>query len=295
MMLTQLQNVNQVTLEPLLRPVFPKATEILFYTGNTLSIPKLTKKTNKNLTEEIIEYISMVLQKMRIEMNEAKFQNEKYVKFLPTSDETSVTSNHNSTTSGNEQLSREDLKYSVKIFLRSLDPELLHQTINTVLNQLKENYLESIMISLPNSGVQIALNEFLPLWHVIEDYIDKQKILSAGVCDFMLPLLSDFYDSCKHKPCTNQINLNVCCAIPEDLNKYAKEHNIQLLTHSDPIDVLNETDFQGVIQKYSHEYDSMNWKPLCIVRYSSIITKRGIIKTKGFFIYSKRELRMNKN
>ncbi|CAF5228739.1 unnamed protein product, partial [Rotaria magnacalcarata] len=56
--------------------------------------------------------------------------NEKYVKFLPISDETFVTNNHNSTTD-NGQLSREDLKYSVKIFLRSLDPELLHQTIDT--------------------------------------------------------------------------------------------------------------------------------------------------------------------
>ena len=31
----------------------------------------------------------------------------------------------------NEQLAREDLKYSVKIFLRSLEPELLSHTIDT--------------------------------------------------------------------------------------------------------------------------------------------------------------------
>lgn len=63
------------------------------------------------------------------------------------------------------------------------------------------------MISLPNSGVQITLNEFLPLWRVIEDYIDNQKILSAGVCDFMFPLLSDFYDSCKVIDVKNRIQL----------------------------------------------------------------------------------------
>ncbi len=94
------------------------------------------------------------------------------------------------------------------------------------------------------------------------------------------------------------------------MNKYAKENNIQLLTHSDPIgkirflceflmnknfilDVINESDFQGVIREYCHEYDSLNWKPLSIVRYNSVIANRGIIKTKGFFIYAKRELRMN--
>jgi diketogulonate reductase-like aldo/keto reductase len=53
------------------------------------------------------------------------------------------------------------------------------------------------MISLPNYSSQITLNEFLPLWRLVEDYIDKQKILSAGVCDFMLPLFSDLCDACK--------------------------------------------------------------------------------------------------
>ncbi len=67
----------------------------------------------------------------------------------------------------------------------------------SVLNELKENYLESVMISLPNYGAQITLDEFLPLWRIIEDYIDRQKILSAGVCDFMLPLFSDLCDACK--------------------------------------------------------------------------------------------------
>lgn len=66
-----------------------------------------------------------------------------------------------------------------------------------VLNQLKENYIESVLISLPNFGTQLTINDFLPLWRIIEDYIDKQKILSAGICDFMLPLLSDLYDNCK--------------------------------------------------------------------------------------------------
>jgi diketogulonate reductase-like aldo/keto reductase len=53
------------------------------------------------------------------------------------------------------------------------------------------------MISLPNYGGQLTLSDFMPLWNIVEDFIDKQKILSAGVCDFMLPLLSDLYDTAK--------------------------------------------------------------------------------------------------
>lgn len=53
------------------------------------------------------------------------------------------------------------------------------------------------MISLPNYGAQLTLDQFMPLWNIVEDFIDKQKILSAGVCDFMIPLFSDLCDAAK--------------------------------------------------------------------------------------------------
>lgn len=68
-----------------------------------------------------------------------------------------------------------------------------------VLQELKENFLETVLISPPNYSQHITLEEFLPVWRVVEDYINKQKILSAGVCDFMLPFFSDFCDACQVK------------------------------------------------------------------------------------------------
>lgn len=58
------------------------------------------------------------------------------------------------------------------------------------------------------------------------------------------------------------------------------------------LDVINDSDFQQTIREHCHDYDALNWKPLSIVRYSSLIAHRGIIKAKGFFVYAKRELRM---
>jgi len=56
-----------------------------------------------------------MLQTIRTDMNEKQFQNETYVKILPPSDETSIINNQNGTSPDNEQLSREDLKFSGKI------------------------------------------------------------------------------------------------------------------------------------------------------------------------------------
>ena len=36
------------------------------------------------------------------------------------------------------------------------------------------------------------------------------------------------------KPCVAQINMNTCCTVPPEMQEFAKEHDIQLLTHNDP-------------------------------------------------------------
>ncbi|CAF1461723.1 unnamed protein product [Adineta ricciae] len=294
-MATESQNDAQSKSQPVLEPYFPKATEMLFYTGNITPFFKLSTKTSSSVTEQIMEYMSMMLKKMKTKAKADQFKENKYIKLIcPSEEDQSNATNDATTASPNEteELDRRDLKFSVKIFLRTLEPEILSHTINTIFSELKENYLESVMISLPNYGALLTLKEFMPLWNILEDFVNKQKILSAGVCDFMLPLLSDIYDAAQVKPYADQINLGVCCSIPEELSKYVKEHNIQLLTHSDPIDVLNDSDFQQTIRKYCHEYDALNWKPCSIVRYTSVIANRGIIKSKGFLVYAKRELNM---
>ncbi|UJR35630.1 hypothetical protein I4U23_028380 [Adineta vaga] len=297
-MATESQNETQSKSQPVLQPLFPKATEILFHTGNTISSLKLLNQPNSSVTEQITTYMSQLLETMKTNIDTKSFQEEKYIKLLPIQDDNQPIADKGAAATASvppnesEQLTRKDLKFSVKIFLRTLEPEILTHTINTIFTELKESYLESVMISLPNYGSQITLDQFMPLWNVIEDFIDKKKILSAGVCDFMLPLLSDISNAAKHKPFANQINLGVCCSIPEELSKYVKENNIQLLTHSDPIDVLTDSDFQQTIREYGHNYDGLNWRPCSLVRYSCVITNRGIIKSKGFLIYAKRELYM---
>ena len=36
------------------------------------------------------------------------------------------------------------------------------------------------------------------------------------------------------KPNSNQVNLASCCVMPPDLTAFAKQFDIQLLTHNDP-------------------------------------------------------------
>lgn len=43
----------------------------------------------------------------------------------------------------------------------------------------------------------------------------------------------------KVKPSSNQVNLASCCVMPPDLTAFAKEFDIQLLTHNDSKGVIH--------------------------------------------------------
>lgn len=69
-------------------------------------------------------------------------QAERYVKVLPAQNDTASTAANGSLDSpiDSEQLSREHIKYSVKIFLRVLEPDVLTHTIDTGLFHSEEHY-----------------------------------------------------------------------------------------------------------------------------------------------------------
>ncbi len=54
------------------------------------------------------------------------------------------------------------------------------------------------------------------------------RIIDHLQCIFVL------FHAMQVKPSSNQVNLASCCVMPPDLTAFAKEFDIQLLTHNDP-------------------------------------------------------------
>lgn len=59
-MMRFIQEDSSIKFEPMMKPCFPKATEILFFTGNTLTLFPLLKKANSTITEEVSFTISLI-------------------------------------------------------------------------------------------------------------------------------------------------------------------------------------------------------------------------------------------
>ena len=108
----------------------------------------------------------MILQAMRTDFNDKQFQEETYVKLSPVQDENSSAASNGAAAGSNtsispadhEQLAREDLKYSVKIFLRSLEPELLSHTIDTSASSFLGNRTDSDSASSSSRGIERKLS-----------------------------------------------------------------------------------------------------------------------------------------
>lgn len=267
-------------------PVIPKVGSIIVHTGNIVQWNRLKKKANETPTTEIIQSIDGTFRSVidDTDKNELQYQTEltcnntKFIETLPEDE-------------------RGDLKLTVKIFLCSLLPtEALKEATNRALKELNVTYIETVLLAFPEfeEEDELTLDLIKPYWMCLEELVDSEVILSLGIADLNTKLLEQLYNWARVKPCINQVNLESCCVMPKELTEYAKEKDIQLLTHNDPRDILPSKSLQELIASNTTEKDGEGWDPLWILRYSVLVKCRGIIKTKGYIIKCSRDTKKKK-
>lgn len=104
------------------------------------------------------------------------------------------------------------------------------------MTQLGITRIDSLILSfLSSSGSKLDLEQIAASWSYAEEFVKCDKVTHLGISDLDTTQLKQFYEMPHHvKPSVNQINLDACCVIPPEMSNYAKENNIQLLTHNDP-------------------------------------------------------------
>lgn len=101
------------------------------------------------------------------------------------------------------------------------------------------------------------------------------------------------------RPQVDQINVQDCCNVPPPLITLAKQEGIDLLTHTDCVDVLpsgtlrellgQEEGGAGILSngERDREDDGGGMKgdvvPLWVVKYTTVVRDRGVIESKGYF------------
>lgn len=115
---------------------------------------------------------------------------------------------------------RDDLKITLKIFLESFTFSHIQDSVDAVLNQLKTENIEQLIIAFPepetvdeNTVDAEWLQNVLRIWNELEQMVTSEKVVTVGVADFQLSQLKALYEAATLKPVVDHYNIEACCVV----------------------------------------------------------------------------------
>ncbi|KAJ5925655.1 hypothetical protein N7454_008294 [Penicillium verhagenii] len=186
------------------------------------------------------------------------------------------------------------------------------EAIDLVLKELHVESIDLLIVSFPgilfdadddsddeeDAGVTGEPDDFdsmVQTWRTLEELHEQGMISQLGVAEFGSERLARFLSHTKVKPSVDQINLKDCCVVPKSLILYAKQEQIQLLTHNDCNDILpvgmtrellGPTDKgAGILASAPDANDGIQGdvEPQWVVKYTAVVKDRGVVENKGYF------------
>ncbi|KAH6625271.1 Aldo/keto reductase family-domain-containing protein [Boeremia exigua] len=131
-------------------------------------------------------------------------------------------------------------------------------------------------------------------WKTLEKLHSEGLVSKLGIAEFGVARLQKFLEHTTIKPGVNQINVRDCCVVPKPLILYAKQQQIELLTHNDCTNILprgtlrqilgSGEDGSGVLAGESNK-DGLKGdvSPQWVVKYTAVVKDRGVVENKGYF------------
>nr|XP_042904133.1 glutamate--cysteine ligase regulatory subunit isoform X2 [Parasteatoda tepidariorum] len=226
---------------------------IIINTGNIISSKDFKKKATQSPSEEVCDSVSGAFQ-MWLKSIYTSYNFDSDVVFCDNNPDMKV-----------EKSDRAELKISA-------------------METLGIQMIDSLILSLPalSNDEIFDLNNIKPLWIELENLVAEGKIVTIGISDLDTKELTTLYEWTQVKPSVNQVNLESCCVMPTEMIAFAKENDIQLLTHNDPKVLLPNEMFKKILEPGVKNPDE--WKRAWIVRYSVVVKFRGIIQNKGYLL-----------
>ncbi|KAL9025980.1 MAG: hypothetical protein Q9196_005288 [Gyalolechia fulgens] len=139
------------------------------------------------------------------------------------------------------------------------------------------------------------LDATLEAWREVETLNSNGVALRIGVAEFGREQLQKFLPRTSRRPTVDQINVRDCHVLPESMILFAKQENLELLTHNDCTNILPEGPVRellghgekgaGVLASSDSEGRGLEGHitPQWVVKYTAVDRDRGVIENKGYF------------
>ncbi|CAL8143680.1 unnamed protein product [Orchesella dallaii] len=258
-----------------------ESRELIIYSGNILNKAISLRKGNESNEDEIFESLKACIgQKPDLLTKNVDPLNGNAIELFS---EDEMNSSH-------EMGDRQDLKVTLKLFLYSLERKDIIASIDRGLRSTSVDYLDNIILSFSGYSKTGALTieHIQKAWAVLEDQVDSGKVKMIGLSDVDTQLFIQTYELVKVKPSIVQINLASCCVVPPELAEFCKQKSIQLLTHSDPLNVLPEDkvlQLSNILQESAVIPDKIGvLEALWVMRFQVHLKTRGVLATKGYVV-----------
>ncbi|KAK7080385.1 hypothetical protein SK128_004082 [Halocaridina rubra] len=125
-------------------------------------------------------------------------------------------------------------KTTVKLFLSNNDSTQVEDAIKTVTSGLELPHIDTVIVTPADISDDVTLKYLEPVWLALENAVVRGTVVDIGLADVSTRLFRELYEWAKVKPSTVQVNLSSCCVVPQELSTFAQQHDVQVLTHSDP-------------------------------------------------------------
>ncbi|XP_024086137.1 glutamate--cysteine ligase regulatory subunit [Cimex lectularius] len=231
---------------------------ILVKTGNVLNLNDILKKPGQQSSDELLECLKITLADSNRSSNE---------------DLCVITGKEPVYT---EDIDPKELVITVKVFLNSGSVETLKSALDNCVEYLSAPVLGSLVLAYQRE--KFSIQELHSLWTVLEDYTRHGKLERIGISDLDTDSFIELYNWSSIKPSLVQLGLAGCCVVPPKLQDFAKAHDIQLLTHGDPADILPQERLQQLLPEVTKQEQ---W---FVCRFQGHIKCRGVLATKGYIV-----------
>ncbi|KAI9230260.1 MAG: hypothetical protein DHS80DRAFT_29041 [Piptocephalis tieghemiana] len=129
----------------------------------------------------------------------------------------------------------------------------------------------------------VSWQGLLESWKVVEEMKRKGEVSRIGVSELNLGSLQDFSKAVETQPDINHLSLNDCCVFPKSLVQYAKDHQIELLTHGDATAIMPKESLDDLVRKH-HLAPESGLIPRWVTKYSLIHPERNVVLDKGYIV-----------
>ncbi|XP_058830907.1 glutamate--cysteine ligase regulatory subunit [Topomyia yanbarensis] len=258
---------------------------VIVSTGNVLNVSDLRKKAGQKPTDELTDCLRSTF--AEAEVIDATDRQPSL-----------VTRKNNDLLEKVKEHKRTDIKIGAKIFLNHYSETCLTDAVEKLFESLNVSYLDNLILAYhPRAanigdgelngevkegviewaiGTDNAVNNLKKLWASLEKYAIDNKIGQLGIADLDVDSLKDLYEASTVHPSITQINLAACCVVPPQLQEYCGQNDIQLLTHSDPQELLP--------RQVLNDLELSAYRATWTTRYQVHIKCRGVLAAKGFIV-----------